>query len=75
MINALKQAVHPASTPSPAGGQQEPSRRGPPPRGGSAPGVRVVLKPPGVPHVAEFVDAVKKKTGRVPTARTWFGFA
>jgi len=30
---------------------------------------------PGVPHVAEFVDAIKKKTGRVPTARTWFGFA
>ena len=30
---------------------------------------------PGVPHVAEFVEAIKKKTGRVPTARTWFGFA
>src|ERR1700760_4212889 len=30
---------------------------------------------PGVAHVAEFVDAIKKKTGRVPTARTWFGFA
>ena len=30
---------------------------------------------PGVPHVAEFVAAIKKKTGRVPTARTWFGFA
>lgn len=29
---------------------------------------------PGVPHVNEFVDAIKKKTGRVPTARTWFGF-
>ena len=29
---------------------------------------------PGVPHVAEFVAAIKKKTGRVPTARTWFGF-
>ena len=28
-----------------------------------------------MPHVAEFVDAIKKKTGRVPTARTWFGFA
>jgi branched-chain amino acid transport system substrate-binding protein len=26
-----------------------------------------------VPHVAEFVDIVKKRTGRVPTARTWFG--
>jgi branched-chain amino acid transport system substrate-binding protein len=30
---------------------------------------------PGVAHVAEFVDAIKKKTGKVPTARTWFGFA
>ena len=29
---------------------------------------------PGVPHVAEFVDAAKKRTGHVPTARTWFGF-
>ena len=31
-------------------------------------------KQPGVPHVAEFVDTIKKKTGRVPTARTWFGY-
>ena len=30
---------------------------------------------PHVPHVAEFVAEIKKKTGRVPTARTWFGFA
>ena len=30
---------------------------------------------PGVPHVAEFVAEIKKKTGRVPTERTWFGFA
>jgi branched-chain amino acid transport system substrate-binding protein len=30
---------------------------------------------PGVPHVAEFVAAIKKVSGRVPTARTWFGFA
>ncbi|KAA0890155.1 ABC transporter substrate-binding protein [Pusillimonas sp. ANT_WB101] len=29
---------------------------------------------PNVPHVDEFVAAIKKKTGRVPTARTWFGF-
>src|SRR6202012_823199 len=28
---------------------------------------------PGVPHVAEFVEATKKRTGPVPTARTWFG--
>jgi branched-chain amino acid transport system substrate-binding protein len=32
-------------------------------------------KQPGVPHVAEFVEAIKKKSGRVPTARTWFGYA
>ena len=29
---------------------------------------------PGVPHVAEFVEAIKKRTGHVPTARTWFGY-
>jgi branched-chain amino acid transport system substrate-binding protein len=32
-------------------------------------------KQPGVPHVPEFVAAIKGKTGRVPTARHWFGFA
>ena len=31
---------------------------------------------PGVPHVAEFVADVRKKSGgHVPTARTWFGYA
>jgi branched-chain amino acid transport system substrate-binding protein len=31
---------------------------------------------PNVPHVAEFVADVRKKSGgHVPTARTWFGFA
>src|SRR5271170_3995039 len=30
---------------------------------------------PNVPHVMEFVEAIKKKTGKVPTARTWFGYA
>jgi branched-chain amino acid transport system substrate-binding protein len=29
----------------------------------------------GVPHVTDFVAAIKKKTGKVPTARTWFGFS
>jgi branched-chain amino acid transport system substrate-binding protein len=29
---------------------------------------------PGVPHVQGFIDAIKKKTGRVPTARHWFGY-
>ncbi len=28
---------------------------------------------PGVPHVKEFTEAIKKMTGKVPTARTWFG--
>lgn len=33
-------------------------------------------KQPNVPHVADFVAAVRKKTGgHVPTARTWFGYA
>ncbi len=31
-------------------------------------------KQPGVPHVEEFVAAIQKKTGKVPTARTWFGY-
>ncbi|MDA8108597.1 MAG: ABC transporter substrate-binding protein [Betaproteobacteria bacterium] len=32
-------------------------------------------KQPHVPHVAQFVSEIKKKTGKVPTARTWFGYA
>jgi branched-chain amino acid transport system substrate-binding protein len=31
-------------------------------------------KQPGVPHVAEFVETIMKRTGKPPTARTWFGF-
>ena len=31
-------------------------------------------KQPGVPHVAEFVETIKKRTGKPPSARTWFGF-
>jgi branched-chain amino acid transport system substrate-binding protein len=31
---------------------------------------------PGVPHVAEFVADIRKRSGgHVPTARTWFGYA
>jgi branched-chain amino acid transport system substrate-binding protein len=30
---------------------------------------------PNVPHVADFVAAIRKKTNKVPTARTWFGYA
>jgi branched-chain amino acid transport system substrate-binding protein len=29
---------------------------------------------PNVPHVADFVAAIKNKTGQVPTARHWFGY-
>jgi branched-chain amino acid transport system substrate-binding protein len=33
-------------------------------------------KQPGVPHVAEFVAEIRKRSGgKVPTARTWFGNA
>jgi branched-chain amino acid transport system substrate-binding protein len=32
-------------------------------------------KQPNVPHVAEFVETIKKRTGKPPSARTWFGFA
>jgi branched-chain amino acid transport system substrate-binding protein len=31
-------------------------------------------KQPNVPH-ADFVAAIRKKTNKVPTARTWFGYA
>jgi branched-chain amino acid transport system substrate-binding protein len=30
---------------------------------------------PQVAEITKFVDATKKKTGKVPTARTWFGYA
>ncbi len=30
---------------------------------------------PNTPHVADFVAAIRKVTNKVPTARTWFGFA
>ena len=29
---------------------------------------------PGVPHVQEFVAEMKKVTGKMPTARNWFGY-
>jgi branched-chain amino acid transport system substrate-binding protein len=29
---------------------------------------------PDVPHLADFVDAIRAKTGQAPTARHWFGF-
>jgi branched-chain amino acid transport system substrate-binding protein len=29
---------------------------------------------PNVPHVAQFVSEIRKRTGKVPTARHWFGY-
>ena len=79
MVNALKQAVQFGLDKKIhlAGAQQELE-----PLEGLPPEARIgtwvfewYWNQPGVPHVAEFVEAIKKKTGRVPTARTWFGFA
>ncbi len=79
MVNALKQAVQFGLDKRIhlAGAQQELE-----PLEGLPPEARIgtwvfewYWNQPGVPHVAEFVAAIKKKTGRVPTARTWFGFA
>jgi branched-chain amino acid transport system substrate-binding protein len=78
MVNALKQAVQFGLDKKfhLAGAQQELE-----PLEGLPPEARIgtwvfewYWKQPNVPHVAEFVEAVKKKSGRVPTARTWFGY-
>jgi branched-chain amino acid transport system substrate-binding protein len=78
MTNALKQAVQFGLDKKVhlAGAQQELE-----PLEGLPPEARIgtwVLEwywnQPGVPHVAEFVDSTKKRTNRVPTARTWFGY-
>ena len=78
MLNALKQAVQfglDKKLPL-AGAHQELE-----PLEGLPPEARVgtwvmgwYWNQPGVPHVVEFVEATKKRTGRVPTARTWFGY-
>jgi branched-chain amino acid transport system substrate-binding protein len=79
MINALKQAVQFGLDKRfhLAGGQQElEALEGLPPEARIGTWVfEWYWNQPGVPHVAEFVAAIKKKTGKVPTARTWFGFA
>jgi branched-chain amino acid transport system substrate-binding protein len=78
MVNALKQAVQFGldKTMHLGGAQQELEVLE-----GLPPEARVgywvfewYWKQPGVPHVTDFVAAIKKKTGKVPTARTWFGF-
>jgi branched-chain amino acid transport system substrate-binding protein len=79
MINALKQAVQFGLDKRfhLAGGQQElEALEGLPPEARIGTWVfEWYWNQPNVPHVAEFVAAIKKKTGRVPSARTWFGFA
>jgi len=78
MVNALKQAVQFGLDKRLhlAGAQQElESLEGLPPEARIGSWVfEWYWKQPGVPHVAEFVEAIRKKTGKVPTARTWFGF-
>ncbi len=78
MVNALKQAVQFGldKTTHLAGAQQEvEALEGLPPEARIGTWVMEwYWNQPGVPHVAEFVEAAKKQTGRVPTARTWFGF-
>jgi branched-chain amino acid transport system substrate-binding protein len=78
MTNALKQAVQFGLDKKVhlAGAQQEME-----PLQGLPPEARIgtwvmewYWNQPDVPHVAEFVEATKKRTGRVPTARTWFGY-
>jgi branched-chain amino acid transport system substrate-binding protein len=78
MLNALKQAVQFGLDKKVhlAGAQQELE-----PLEGLPPEARIgtwvmewYWNQPSVPHVAEFVEATKKRTGRVPTARTWFGY-
>ncbi|HTZ68897.1 MAG TPA: ABC transporter substrate-binding protein [Roseiarcus sp.] len=78
MLNALKQAVQFGlqNKVHLAGAQQEmePLEGLPPEARIGIWGMEWYWKQPGVPHVAEFVEATKKRTGRVPTARTWFGY-
>jgi len=78
MLNALKQAVQFGlqNKVHLAGAQQEME-----PLEGLPPEARVgawvmewYWNQPGVPHVAEFVEETRKRTERVPTARTWFGY-
>jgi branched-chain amino acid transport system substrate-binding protein len=78
MVNALKQAVQFGLDKRLhlAGAQQEMEALW-----GLPPEARIGVwmmewywKQPGVPHVAEFVEAVKQRTGKPPSARTWFGF-
>ena len=78
-VNALKQAVqfglekrfHLAG----AQGELEPQEGLPPEARIGTWVFEWYWKQPGVPHVDKFVADIKKMSGRVPTARTWFGYA
>jgi len=78
MVNALKQAVQFGLDKRChlAGAQQElEALEGLPPEARIGTWVfEWYWKQPGVPHLDDFVAAIRKKTGKVPTARTWFGY-
>ncbi len=78
MINAMKQAVQFGlqNRFHLAGAQQElEALEGLPPEARVGTWVfEWYWKQPGVKHVDDFVAAIKKKTGKVPTARTYQGF-
>jgi branched-chain amino acid transport system substrate-binding protein len=79
MVNALKQAVQFGLDKRfhLAGSQQElEALEGLPPEARVGTWVfEWYWKQPNVPHLDEFVATIRKKTGKVPTARTWQGFA
>ncbi|MBV1707642.1 MAG: ABC transporter substrate-binding protein [Hyphomicrobiales bacterium] len=79
MINALKQAVQFGldKKMNLAGAQQElEALEGLPPEARVGNWVMEwYYKQPNVPHVADFNKLVMAKSGKVPTARTWFGYA
>jgi branched-chain amino acid transport system substrate-binding protein len=79
MINALKQAVQFGLEKRfhLAGAQQElEALEGLPPEARVGTWVfEWYWKQQNVPHLDEFVATVRKRTGKVPTARTWQGFA
>jgi branched-chain amino acid transport system substrate-binding protein len=79
-VNALKQAVQfgLAKKTHIAGAQQELEvLLGLPPQARTGTWVfEWYWNQPNVPHVADFVAAIRKRSGgHVPTARTWFGYA
>ncbi|HEX9449048.1 MAG TPA: ABC transporter substrate-binding protein [Dongiaceae bacterium] len=78
MVNALKQAVQFGLNQKfhLAGAQQElEALEGLPPEARIGSWVfEWYWRQPGVAHVEDFVAGIKKVTGKVPTARTWFGY-